>query len=110
MPLQGCAYVDGRYVAPEDAKISIFDWGFLHSDATYDVAHVWQGSFFRLDDNLKIEWQRDFFDFGHVSNMFGKLIQSGDLSAGMQKRIERAVAGEKLPGYYPLGQAPVAIW
>jgi branched-chain amino acid aminotransferase len=50
--MQGCAFVDDRYVAPEDAKISIFDWGFLHSDATYDVAHVWQGSFFRLDDHL----------------------------------------------------------
>lgn len=50
--MEGCAYVDGRFVAPEDAKISIFDWGFLHSDATYDVAHVWQGKFFRLDDHL----------------------------------------------------------
>lgn len=50
--MQGCAYVDGQYVAPEDAKISIFDWGFLHSDATYDVAHVWQGKFFRLGDHL----------------------------------------------------------
>jgi branched-chain amino acid aminotransferase len=50
--MSGCAYVDDRYVAPEDAKISIFDWGFLHSDATYDVAHVWQGRFFRLDDHL----------------------------------------------------------
>jgi len=51
--MQGCAYVDGRFVAPEDAKISIFDWGFLHSDATYDVAHVWQGRFFRLGDHLE---------------------------------------------------------
>lgn len=50
--MPGCAYVDGQYVAPEDAKISIFDWGFLHSDATYDVAHVWQGKFFRLDDHI----------------------------------------------------------
>ena len=50
--MPGCAYVDGAFVAPEDAKISIFDWGFLHSDATYDVAHVWQGRFFRLDDHL----------------------------------------------------------
>lgn len=50
--MPGCAYVDGQYVAPEDAKISIFDWGFLHSDATYDVAHVWQGRFFRLNDHL----------------------------------------------------------
>jgi branched-chain amino acid aminotransferase len=50
--MQGCAFVDGAFVAPEDAKISIFDWGFLHSDATYDVAHVWQGKFFRLSDHL----------------------------------------------------------
>ena len=50
--MPGCAFVDGQYVAPEEAKISIFDWGFLHSDATYDVAHVWQGRFFRLDDHL----------------------------------------------------------
>lgn len=50
--MQGCAFVDGEFVAPEHAKISIFDWGFLHSDATYDVAHVWQGRFFRLDDHL----------------------------------------------------------
>jgi branched-chain amino acid aminotransferase len=52
MSMRGCAYVDGAYVAPEDAKISIFDWGFLHSDATYDVATVWRGRFFRLDDHL----------------------------------------------------------
>ncbi len=50
--MPGCAFVDERYVAPEDAKISIFDWGFLHSDATYDVAHVWQGRFFRLSDHI----------------------------------------------------------
>jgi branched-chain amino acid aminotransferase len=51
--MQGCAYVDGQFINPEDAKISIFDWGFLHSDATYDVASVWQGKFFRLDDHLE---------------------------------------------------------
>ena len=51
--MQGCAYVDDRFVAPEDAKVSIFDWGFLHGDATYDVAHVWQGRFFRLNDHLE---------------------------------------------------------
>ena len=50
--MQGCAYVDGAFVPPSEAKISIFDWGFLHSDATYDVAHVWQGKFFRLGDHI----------------------------------------------------------
>ncbi len=49
---QGCAWIEGEYVALAEAKISLFDWGFLHSDATYDVAHVWQGRFFRLCDHI----------------------------------------------------------
>lgn len=57
-----------------------------------------------------IEWQRDFFDFGYVSKMCGSLIESDDLSPGMKRRIERSLTGEKLPGYYPLGEIPVPIW
>ncbi len=68
------------------------------------------GSWFRLNDDLLIEWQRDFFDFGHVVKGYAKLIESGDLTPTMQKRIERSLSGEKLPGYYPLGEAPVPIW
>ena len=49
---QGIAYIDHEYVAIADAKIPLLDWGFLHSDATYDVAHVWRGRFFRVDDYL----------------------------------------------------------
>ena len=48
----GAAYVDEQFVPISEAKISIIDWGFLHSDATYDVAHVWKGNFFRLDDHI----------------------------------------------------------
>lgn len=80
------------------------------ADGARDEIYGIGGSWFRLNGDLKIEWQRDFFDFGHVAYMFGKLISSGDLSEGMQKRIERSVAGEKVPGYYPLGEAPVPIW
>ena len=36
----GAAWVDVCLVPIAEAKISILDWGFLHSDATYDVAHV----------------------------------------------------------------------
>ena len=49
----GIANVDGQQVPIAQAKISILDWGFLHSDATYDVAHVWKGKFFRLDDHIE---------------------------------------------------------
>jgi len=80
------------------------------TDGSQDEIYGIGGSWFRLDSDLKIEWQRDFFDFGHVSKMFMNLIESGDLSEGMQRRIERSAAGEKLPGYYPLGKSPVPIW
>ncbi len=48
----GMAYLDGRFCPMSEAKISVLDWGFLRSDATYDVVHVWQGRFFRLDLHL----------------------------------------------------------
>ena len=50
---KGVAYVDQKLVPISEAKISILDWGFLHSDATYDVVHVWDGKFFRLDDHVE---------------------------------------------------------
>ncbi len=49
----GIAYLDGQYLPMSEAKISVLDWGFLHSDATYDTAHVWKGRFFRLDLHLE---------------------------------------------------------
>src|SRR5918995_6570145 len=48
----GAAFVDGRILPVGEARVPILDWGFLRSDATYDVAHVWRGSFFRLEDHL----------------------------------------------------------
>jgi len=46
------AFVDRGFVPVAEARVPILDWGFLRSDATYDVAHVWRGSFFRLEDHL----------------------------------------------------------
>jgi len=48
----GAAYIEGEFVPIAEARIPILDWGFLRSDATYDVVHVWEGRFFRLDDHI----------------------------------------------------------
>ncbi|HCH33699.1 MAG TPA: branched-chain amino acid transferase [Oceanospirillaceae bacterium] len=53
MSSQGLAHIYGEVVPISEAKISLLDWGFLHSDATYDVAHVWDGHFFRLSDHVE---------------------------------------------------------
>ncbi|MEI6600130.1 MAG: aminotransferase class IV [Comamonadaceae bacterium] len=50
---QGCAFVSGQYLPIAKASIPITDWGFLRSDATYDVVTVWDGAFFRLDAHLE---------------------------------------------------------
>ncbi|MBS35243.1 MAG: branched-chain amino acid transferase [Thiotrichales bacterium] len=44
--------MDGDYRPISEAKISMLDFGFTRSDTTYDVVHVWNGSFFRLEDHL----------------------------------------------------------
>jgi hypothetical protein len=83
------------------------------ADGTSKEIYGIGGSWFRLNDTegtALIEWQRDFFDFGHVQKLYLELMKVGKLSTGMQERIQRSLAGEKLPGYYPLGQAPVPIW
>ena len=48
----GIAWIDGRFVPMSEARIPVLDWGFLRSDATYDVVHVWKNRFFRLDKHL----------------------------------------------------------
>lgn len=48
----GIAYIEGHQVPLHEARIPILDEGFLRGDLTYDVAGVWDGRFFRLDDHL----------------------------------------------------------
>ncbi len=51
--IDGIAFVDGGYCSLLDAKISVFDPGFVHSDVVYDVTSTWKGRFFRLDDHVE---------------------------------------------------------
>ena len=48
----GAAWQRGAYVPIAQASVPLTDWGFLRSDAAYDVVTVWEGAFFRLDAHL----------------------------------------------------------
>lgn len=48
----GAAWQNGRIIPISEAKIGVTDWGLTHSDITYDVASVWEGGFFRLNDYI----------------------------------------------------------
>jgi len=51
--MRGYAFVNGEFCPLHDAKISVLDYGFIHSDATYDAFHVWKGMAFRLHDHVE---------------------------------------------------------
>lgn len=50
---KGVAWQRGEFVPIAQAAVPLTDWGFLRSDATYDVVTVWEGAFFRLDAHLE---------------------------------------------------------
>ena len=93
-------YVNGNYVAKEDAVISIFDRGFLMSDAVYEVASVIGGKLLdnashlaRLDRSLgelSIKWPMSKDDLvGHME----ELVTRNDLDEGLvYLQVTRGVA------------------
>ena len=49
----GTVFIDGEYMRPQDATMSIFDAGFVWGDCVYDVTSTWNGWFFMLDEHLE---------------------------------------------------------
>ncbi len=45
-------YVDGTLYSREDAKISVFDHGFLYGDGVFEGIRAYDGSVFRLKDHI----------------------------------------------------------
>lgn len=45
-------YLNGEYVAPKDARIPVFDRGFIFGDGVYEVIPVFGGHPFRLTQHL----------------------------------------------------------
>ncbi len=50
--MEGVAYVNGKYFKANEAKISIFDQGFIFGDGIYDTLVVRNGYIFKLDKHI----------------------------------------------------------
>ena len=46
-------YVDGQFVPAEEARISVFDHGFLYGDGIFEGIRVYNGNIFRLQQHLR---------------------------------------------------------
>jgi hypothetical protein len=99
----------------DDAQGQILGLWKQIADATradgthYEIAGL-GGSWFCYAGDFKWSWQRDFFDVGNATATYFEMIKANALTPGMQKRLEKAASGERQPGHYRVGQAPVGLW
>ena len=49
-------YIDGKYYAKEDAKISVYDHGLLYGDGVFEGMRSYDGNVFRLEEHLDRLW------------------------------------------------------
>ncbi|MDC3952944.1 aminotransferase class IV [Polyangium jinanense] len=47
------ACIDGRLHAPEDAKVSVYDRGFLYGDSVFETIRTYRGRPFALDEHVQ---------------------------------------------------------
>ncbi len=50
-------YISGEYFSKEEAKVSVFDHGFLYGDGIFEGLRAYGGKIFRLHDHLKRLWE-----------------------------------------------------
>lgn len=46
-------YIDGKFYPKADAKVSVFDHGFLYGDGIFEGIRLYQGCVFRLEEHLE---------------------------------------------------------
>ena len=61
----------------------------------YEIAGT-GGSWFRYAGDYKWAWQRDFFDHANAGAVFLRMMENGDLTDVMQKRMK---SGSRMPGW-----------
>lgn len=97
-------YIDGYYYEKEEAKISVFDHGFLYGDGIFEGIRIYNGKIFKLHEHIL----RLFSSAKSIALEIDKSIEE------MEKLVEEAVTyNEKKNGYIRLvitrGDGPLGI-
>ncbi|MDO6563276.1 aminotransferase class IV [Amphritea sp. 1_MG-2023] len=93
-------FLNGEYIAEDQAQVSVFDRGFLFGDSVYEVIPFYQGVGFRLDEHLQrlaysleaIQIVADY-DWSAILTRLVDLNGGGNLSVYLQ--ISRGSAGRR---------------
>ncbi len=110
------AYLNGEWQAPEDAKVSVFDRGFMFGDGVYEVMPVYWGEVFTLDQHLH-RLNRSLTEIRLVSpytddqwrRLFSEAIKrSGEQTALLYLQVTRGVAAARAHEY-PVDVVPTVL-
>ena len=79
---------------------SVFDWGLTRSDITYDVVHVWEGAFFRIEDYLdrfEVSMKKMRLDVGMDRSAIRNALIELVATSGLQSAYVSMVASRGTP-------------
>ncbi|WP_136680393.1 D-amino acid aminotransferase [Neptunomonas sp. XY-337] len=93
-------YLDGAFLPADQAKVSVFDRGFLFGDSVYEVIPFYQGVGFRLEEHLaRLAHSLDALQIPHSDNLdeaLNKLVaQNGGGNVSVYVQITRGNAGKR---------------
>jgi len=108
-------YVNGEYLEEQDAKISVFDRGFLFADGVYEVSPVLNGKLVENDGHLE-RLQRSLSELSmdlpapisEIEAIQNEIIRRNDVKEGaVYLQVSRGVADRDFP--YPAGIKPSLV-
>ncbi|MEO1677592.1 MAG: D-amino-acid transaminase [Pseudomonadota bacterium] len=108
-------YVNGAYVPEEEAKVSIFDRGFLFADGVYEVTSVIDGKLVDFDGHAKRLWRSlselDMaapVDEAELLSIHRELVARNEVDEGLvYLQVTRGEADRDFA--YPEGAAPTLV-
>ena len=104
-------YLNGDYLPEAEAKVSIFDRGFVMGDAVYEVTSVlnrqileFDGHLARLTRSLEALGMKNPLDRAEWLNIHHKLVELNDIDEGLiYLQVSRGNAGDRDFAYPPEG-------
>lgn len=109
-------YLNGEYLPEDEAKVSVFDRGFLFADAVYEVTSVLGGKIIAFDGHVK-RLQRSCNELGisytvdedSLLEVHRQLVERNDLQEGMiYLQLTRGNPGDR-DFAYPPADTPVTL-
>jgi D-alanine transaminase len=110
-------YLNGSYLAKEEAKISPDDRGFLLGDGLYEVTPFYEGVPFGFDGHMRrlargLDWMRIDFDTSVLEEMHRQLIVRNGLESVPRSMVYMQITRGVAPRthYFPEGEVEPTIY